>query len=60
MQSEEREKVKRGWSLGSWDMVVPFLKNIFLIGGQLRYNVVLISAIHQRESATGTHMSPPS
>ena len=24
------------------------------------YNVVLVSAIHQRESAIGIHMSPPS
>ena len=54
MQSEEREKAEHDWSL------VPFLKNLFLIGGQLLYNVVLISAICQRESATGTHMSPPS
>ena len=24
------------------------------------YNIVLVSAIHQHESATGIHMSPPS
>mgnify|MGYP007134505402 CR=1 FL=1 len=33
---------------------------LFLIGGQLFYNIVLVSAIHQLESATGIHMSPPS
>ena len=35
-----------------------FLINLFLIGGELLYNIVLVSAIHQRESARGIHMSP--
>ena len=35
------------------------LFNLFLIGGQLLYNVVLLSAIHWHESATGIHMSSP-
>ena len=37
-----------------------FLKNLFLIGGQLLYNVVLVSAIQHCESATKIHMSPVS
>ena len=36
-----------------------FLKNIFLIGGYLVYNVVFISAILQHESAVGILMSLP-
>ena len=35
-----------------------FLLNLFLIGRQLLYDAVLISAIHQDESVTGTRMSP--
>ena len=35
-----------------------FLK--FLIGGELLYNIVLVSAIHQHESAISIHMSPRS
>ena len=36
------------------------LKNVFiLIGEELFYNIVLVSARHQRESALGIHMSPP-
>ena len=34
--------------------------HFFLIGGQLLYNIVLTSAIHQHESDTGIHMSPSS
>ena len=36
------------------------LINLFLIGGWLRYNIVSVSAILQRELAIGIHMSPPS
>ena len=32
----------------------------FLIGGLLIHNIVLVSAIHQHESAICIHMSPPS
>jgi len=32
----------------------------FLIGGQVLYNIVLASAAHQHELATGIHMSSPS
>ena len=33
---------------------------LFLIVGYLLYNVVLVSAIHEHESAIGIHMSSPS
>ena len=33
---------------------------IFLIGGILLYNIVLMSTTHQHESAISKHMSPPS
>ena len=33
---------------------------LFLIGGYFLYIVVLVSTIHQHESATGIRMSPPS
>ena len=41
-------------------MFVCLFVFINLIGGELLYNPVLVSAIHQHESATGIHMSPPS
>ena len=31
----------------------------FLIERSLFYSIVLVSAIQQHDSATGTHMSPP-
>ena len=34
--------------------------NLFLSGGYLLYNIVLVSAMYQHESAIGIHMSPPS
>ena len=37
-----------------------FLLLLFLTGGQLLYNVTLISTVQQRESAISTHISPPS
>ena len=33
--------------------------NLFLIGGKLLYNVVLVSAIQQSKSVITIHMSPP-
>ena len=33
---------------------------LFLIGGQLLYNIVLVSATHPHESALGVQKSPPS
>ena len=37
-------------------------ENVFLIFSwrMMTYNIVMVSAIHQHESAMGTHMSPPS
>ena len=49
-----------------WYKICPFvfLGNlflfIFLIGAQLLYNTVLISAVQQHGSATCIHMRPPS
>ena len=37
-----------------------FFKNLFLVVGYLLHNTVLVSAIHQHESAIGIHVSPPS
>ena len=37
-----------------------FKKKLFLIGGYLLYNIVLVSAIYQHESVIGICMSPPS
>ena len=37
-----------------------FPRFFVLIGGQLLYNVVVVSAIHQRESAICVPSSPPS
>ena len=38
-------------------MITDFLNLILLlIGGKLLYNSVMISAIHQHESAIGIHM----
>ncbi|CAN0542117.1 unnamed protein product [Rangifer tarandus platyrhynchus] len=39
---------------------LTFLENLFLIGGQLLYNIVLASAIQQCESAINIHISSPS
>ena len=39
---------------------VPSHSSFFLIGRELLYNIVLVSAIYQHESVIGTHMSPPS
>ena len=36
-----------------------FNSKVFLIAGQLLYNIVLVSAKHQHESAVGIPMSPP-
>ena len=44
--------------------ILFFIIYLFLIGGQLLYNIVLVSAIHQHESAIGIHiplsLEPPS
>ena len=36
-----------------------FFKNLFLIGRQLLYNIVLASAKEQHESAVSVHISSP-
>ena len=41
-------------------LVFFFAFYFFLIGGQVLYNIVLASATHQHELATGIHMSSPS
>ena len=40
-------------------ILCSFLINLFLIEGKLLYNIVLVSAIHQYESAIGIHSCPP-
>ena len=40
--------------------ITVVLVNLFLIGRWLLYNIVLVSAIHQHESAIGILLSPPS
>ena len=52
-----------GLAYQRWGLL--FCKHLLLIEGQLLYNIVLVSAIHQHESAVGTHMcslplEPPS
>ena len=43
------------WQEDSFFFFFLVKENLFLIGGELLYNVVLISAIHPHEYATGTH-----
>lgn len=38
---------------------ISVLVFFFFIGGQLPYNIMLISAIYQHESAKGILLSPP-
>ena len=46
----------------SIDLFCAFISKmfIFLIGGKLLYNVVLVSAMQHRESAKNIHISPSS
>ena len=41
-------------------LFIFFQTYLFLIERKLSQNIVLASAIHQRESAVGIHVSPPS
>jgi len=41
-------------------LLIRWPKYLFLIGGELLCNIVLVSAIHQYESAIGIHVSSPS
>ena len=45
------------WWIGCLHFLIYFL---VLVGRWLCYNIVVVSAMKQHESATGTHMSPPS
>ena len=49
---------EEGLSITLIGLYDPFFKKLFLIGAQLLYNIVLVSAI-QRESAISIHMFPP-
>ena len=49
---------EEGLSITFFGLYDPFFKKLFLIGAQLLYNIVLVSAI-QRESTISIHMSPP-
>ena len=40
-------------------LFIKIVLNLFLIGGQLLYNIVLVSAVHQHESGLDIHISPP-
>ena len=50
---------RKWWDQMPWCSFIFILIN-FLIGGQLLYNIVLVSAIHLLESAIGICMYPPS
>ena len=39
--------------------ILRFFFNLFFIEGQLLYRILLLSVTPQRESAIGTHVSPP-
>ena len=49
----------KGDNVCSSNFLWYYFLNIFFIGRELLYNMVLVTAIHQHESATGIHMSPP-
>ena len=51
MQEEDKMMVVR---------FASFFKKIYLFSLEDNYSIVMVSAIHQRESAIGVHMSPPS
>ena len=42
------------------DYNIPVIPILFLIGEKLLYNVVLVSAVQQCESAISIYISPPS
>ena len=51
--------VKRKQKILDMNLIVTFL-NIFLVGGKLLYNIVLVSNIQQCESVIIMHVFPPS
>ena len=54
-----REPATEGTGGGA-DKAWVFAVSLFLIEGLLLYNFVLVSVIHQHESAIGIHVTPSS
>ena len=50
----------KGDTVCSSNFLWYYLLHIFFIGRESLYSMVLVTAVHQHESATGIHMSPPS
>ena len=50
----------KGDNVCSSNFLWYYFLNIFFIGRELLYSMVLVTVIHQHESATGIYMSPPS
>ena len=53
--AESSQTKDQTW-LSCIDKWIFFLMNLFLIGGELLYNVVLVSAIHEHESTVSIYI----